>query len=169
LDQAGIVRGFVKWDYELRLNDNIHHVVQRAFQIANTEPHGPVYLVLPREVLLEKIDKVSLLPIERYGPSAVPEANTSALDEAARLLVGAENPLAITSYLGRHPQSVAPLVELAESLGMRVVSQGMRMNFPTNHPLSAGASPNPYLKEADVILIIDHQIPYLPTKVKPLP
>lgn len=33
-DQAGAVRNYVKWDYKLRTNENIHHVVQRAFQIA---------------------------------------------------------------------------------------------------------------------------------------
>ena len=32
-DQAGIVRNFTKWDYELRFNENVHHVVQRAFQV----------------------------------------------------------------------------------------------------------------------------------------
>lgn len=169
LDQAGIVRGFVKWDYELRCNENIHHVVQRAFQIAGTEPHGPVYLILPRELLLEKIDRVRLLPKGRYGPSAVPEANASAIAQAARLLASADSPLAITGYLGRHPQTVAPFVELAESLGMRVVSQGMRMNFPTDHPLFAGESPDPYLKDADVILIIDQQVPYLPIHAQPAP
>lgn len=48
-DQAGIVRGYVKWEYELRSNTSIHQVVQRAFQVASTEPCGPVYLTLPRE------------------------------------------------------------------------------------------------------------------------
>ena len=169
LDQAGIVRGFVKWNYELRCNDNIHHVVQRAFQIANTEPHGPVYLILPRELLMEKMESVKLLPREKYGPPVSPGANASAIAQTARLLVNARNPLVITHYLGRHHQTVAPLVELAESLGVRVVSQGMRMNFPTNHPLFAGESSEPFQKDADVILIIDKQVPYVPLNFQPSP
>jgi len=169
LDQAGIVRGFVKWDYELRCNENIHNVIQRAFQIANTEPHGPVYLILPRELLMEEMESVKLLPREKYGPPVGPEADVSAIAQAAQLLVEAKNPLAITHYLGRHHQTVAPLVELAESLGMRTVSQGMRMNFPTNHPLFAGDSAEPFLKDADVILIIDKQVPYVPANFQPSP
>lgn len=168
-DQAGIVRGFVKWDYELRCNENIHHVVQRAFQITNTEPHGPVYLILPRELLMERLEKVKLLRKERYGPPVALGANDSALKEAARLLAGATHPLAITSYLGRHPQTVEPFVELAETLGMMVVSQGTRMNFPTDHPLFAGESSDAHLKDADVILIIDQQVPYVPVNVQPAP
>ena len=48
-DQGALVREFVKWDYELRTNQNIATVVQRAFNIAMSEPRGPVYLTLPRE------------------------------------------------------------------------------------------------------------------------
>ena len=51
-DQAGIVRTFTKWDYELRNLDSINWVVQKAFQVAAAEPAGPVYLTLPRELLL---------------------------------------------------------------------------------------------------------------------
>ncbi len=50
-DQGGMVREFVKWDYELRDGQPVDAVVDRALDIAMTEPRGPVYLTLPREVL----------------------------------------------------------------------------------------------------------------------
>src|SRR5690606_10185376 len=50
-DQAGIVREWTKWDYELRAGQNVDEVVARALDIALAEPRGPVYLTLPREVL----------------------------------------------------------------------------------------------------------------------
>ena len=50
-DQAGMVREMVKWDYELRLPDEVDTVVERALEVAMTRPRGPVYLTLPREVL----------------------------------------------------------------------------------------------------------------------
>ena len=52
-DQAGMVREYVKWDYELRNFTQLEAVVDRALEIAMTEPRGPVYLTLPREVLGE--------------------------------------------------------------------------------------------------------------------
>src|SRR5262245_50226056 len=52
-DQAGIVREFVKWDYELRDARHVHDVVDRALTIAQSGPPGPVYVTLPREVLAQ--------------------------------------------------------------------------------------------------------------------
>src|ERR671925_347131 len=50
-DQAGMIREVVKWDYELRNPEQLIAVVDRALAIAATEPRGPVYLSLPREVI----------------------------------------------------------------------------------------------------------------------
>src|SRR5438477_3068082 len=50
-DQAGMLREIVKWDYELRNGEQLAAVVDRALAIAATEPRGPVYLSLPREVI----------------------------------------------------------------------------------------------------------------------
>ena len=50
-DQGGMLREYVKWDYELRGGQPVEAVVDRALDIAMSEPRGPVYLTLPREVL----------------------------------------------------------------------------------------------------------------------
>ena len=166
-DQAGVVRGYVKWDYELRTNANIDQVVQRAFQVASTEPCGPVYLTLPRELLMEKIESVSIPDAARHAAATTPQADTVLLSRVAAMLVKAKMPIIIAGDPGRHPQSVTPLVELAEGLGARVITSTERMNFPTTHPLCAGSDPNPYLKDADVLLLIDCDVPYVPNQVKP--
>ena len=53
LDQAGALRNFTKWNYELRRTENLQHIMQRAFQVASAEPTGTVYVMLPREVWME--------------------------------------------------------------------------------------------------------------------
>lgn len=168
-DQAGIVRNFTKWDYELRFNDNAHHVVQRAFQMAASEPCGPVYLTLPREVLVEKIRKVRVLETERFAPPATPQADPDALGRAADILVNAREPLIMAGYSGRNHSAVGALVNLAEAVGARVVSSGSRMNFPTDHPLFAGGFAGDLLRRTDALLIIDHDVPYIPAALKPSP
>ena len=50
-DQAGMLREAVKWDYELRIPEQITDVVSRAYEITMSSPRGPVYLALPREPL----------------------------------------------------------------------------------------------------------------------
>ena len=168
-DQAGIVRDYVKWDYELRSTETIHRVVQRAFQITSTEPYGPVYLTLPLELLMGKLESVRVPDVDRHAAASTAQADTLLLDKAAEMLVQAEMPLIMTGNSGRHPQSVASLVELAEVLGGRVITTSERMNFPNTHPLCSGENPNPYLEDADVVLIIDFDVPYAPTQVKPGP
>ena len=168
-DMAGVVRGYTKGEYEIRSNNNIHHVMQRAFQLASTEPCGPVYIALHREVLMERIKEVEIPDAGRHAAALTPQADTDLLVKAAEMLIQAKNPLIITGDSGRNAQSVASLVELAETLSARVVSTQFRMNFPNRHPLYGGTDPNPYLKDADVILIIDHDVPYISSRTKPRP
>ena len=86
-DQAGVVRGYVKWAWELRTNDNIHDVVQRAFQVASSEPCGPVYLCLPQDLLTEKITAYVFPTWPGMRRTASPQADNALLEEAASMLV----------------------------------------------------------------------------------
>ena len=71
----------------------------------------------------------------------------------------------MTAYSGRHPQAVASLVELAETLGARVITTDLRMNFPSTHPLCPGIDSiigdtyDHYIGEADVLLLLDYDFP----------
>ncbi|UCG54726.1 MAG: thiamine pyrophosphate-requiring protein [Dehalococcoidia bacterium] len=166
-DQGGIVRDYVKWDYELRTTVNINQVVQRAFQMATTEPCGPVYLTLPRELLMEKIESLTVPDVLKHPAPETPQADTPTLVRVAEMLLQAETPLIITGASGRKTESVAPLVELAEVLAVRVVQDRVRMNFPDTHPLCGGGLRQKYVKEADTLLFIDSDVPYIPHDVQP--
>ncbi len=160
-DQAAPVRDYVKWEYELRSVETLREVVQRALRISATQPSGPTYLVLPQDLLGEKVTEVRIPPVERYAAVIPPQLDTETLDEIAGMLIKAENPLVITGYSGRNPDSVEPLVKLVELLGIRVNSSQQYMNFPTGHPCFAGMGGSNYLREADVLLIVDCDIPYV--------
>ncbi|MEE8442166.1 MAG: thiamine pyrophosphate-requiring protein [Dehalococcoidia bacterium] len=169
LDQAGAVRGFTKWDYEIRRQENIQQVMQRAFQVATSEPSGPVYVTLPREVLLAPMETAAMPAVTRHAALTTPQADPECLAEAAAVLASAERPLIIIGQAGRHPQIVPHLVELAEMLGAPVSAEPVRLSFPSTHPLSAGRAADTYLKEADAILLVDCDIPYIPVNAKPRP
>ncbi len=70
-DQAALIRESVKWDFELRLADQIGEHVDRAWAIASSLPKG-LYLSLPREPLCETfaVDEAAL----QAGPSQQPSA-----------------------------------------------------------------------------------------------
>src|SRR3989304_9318784 len=106
-DQAGMLRESVKWDYELRNSQQLETVVDRALSIAKSEPMGPVYLSLPREVLAQSMAEFSYTTPSRQHPAAPSVPNGDAADEVAALLAGAENPRIITSSAGGETQTRA--------------------------------------------------------------
>ncbi len=168
-DQGSLVREFVKWDYELRNFAQLETVVDRALAIAMAEPRGPVYLTFPREVLAEPHSEMTIHTTQRQRAYGTLYPDPAQVQEVARLFAQAEYPLIITAGAGRNPQAVEALVAFAESFALPVV-EGMshtHMNFPTNHPLHLGFNPTPFLKEADVVLVIDSDVPWFPGVVTP--
>jgi acetolactate synthase I/II/III large subunit len=173
-DQRGILRGYVKYDQEIRTGRNVKQVVHRALQIARSEPAGPVYLVGPREVMEEPLEPYAVDPAH-YVPVA-PVALTAGLTgEIATALARARRPLVVTSYLGRNPAAVPALVHLAEMLALPVLeSAAFCVNFPGDHPLHCGyqfttSEQNPLLARADVILVVDSDVPWIPVSNRPSP
>ncbi len=167
-DQAGMVREAVKWDYELRNGEQVAGIVDRALSVAMSEPQGPVYLSLPREVLAAEMAEFSYDSPTRIHPAAPPAPEPGALEEAAGLLAKAERPLMITNWGGRNPRVMEPLVRLAERFAIPVVEYRNRyVAMPPRHPMHAGYDPDPYVSEADVILVFDAVAPWLPSRVRP--
>lgn len=163
-DQGSIVREFVKWDYELRNCAQLETVMRRAFAIAMAQPRGPVYLSLPREVLAEPRSEFSYSPNGLEPPVMPPGPSPEALAAMARIIAAAERPLIITRMLGRNPAAVASLVALAELFALPVIEHPnpAYVNFPNSHPLHLGYNPAPYLEDADLIFVIDTDVPWFP-------
>lgn len=171
-DQRGILRNYVKYDNEIRTGKNVKQLVHRALQLARSEPAGPVYLVGAREVMEERIAPRAVDPgsYRAVSPGALTAEVTA---EIATALAGARHPLIVTSYLGRDPSAVPSLVSLAELLGIPVVeAMAYHVNFPYDHPLHGGyqyhsVSQNPILAEADVVLVIDSDVPWISAVNRP--
>jgi len=169
-DQAGMLREFVKWDYELKRFDQLETVVDRALTLAQSEPRGPVYLTLPREVLAERHEAIEYADPARAVVPAATLPDPGAVEEAAAMLAAARNPIIITKALGRDPAAVPVLVRLAETLGAPVFDQfHTYVNFPQDHPLHGGFEAAPHLGDADAILVIESDVPWFPQMNRPKP
>jgi len=174
-DQGSIVRNNVKWDLRVNEDDDMHEVLTEAFRIARTDPTGPVYLYFPFDYLSQVVDRPDTPP----APAEIaplPAPDLGALDRAAEMLLEAANPLIVTGFAGRYPENVGALVRLAETLSARVLTGQVWVNFPTDHPLCLGIEqiggsrkPNPGIAEADAILAIDYDMPYVGGEGTPSP
>jgi acetolactate synthase-1/2/3 large subunit len=161
-DQAGMVRELVKWDYELRLPDQVGNVVARALEIAMTPPRGPVYLTLPREVLAAAASHVDAAKPRRVPPAPA-HPDPAAIATLADWLAAAERPLVITANAGRTADGAAALQRVAERFALPVVAFNPRhLALPSAHPMHQGYQPRALLDAADVVVVLECDVPWIP-------
>jgi len=165
-DQADIVRHYVKWDYELRTSATLERVVERAFRIALSAPQGPVYLMAARELLEQPASGQPACAARGVAPLGAPAGPE--LERLLDALTGARRPLIITGDVGRQPAAVAELVRLAEALDAPVAQSNPGwMNFPSRHPLHLDYVSEPHVADADMILLLEVEVPWLQARARP--
>ncbi|KAF4990283.1 hypothetical protein FDECE_14426 [Fusarium decemcellulare] len=169
-DQKQIVSQFCRFSSEFKSGKNIKQVLNRALQFATSDPKGPAYLVGAREVMEEEIVPYHLDQDvwNAVSPAALPP---DAPELIVSLLAEAESPLIIVGYTGRNPKTVPELVKLTESIpGVQVLDGlGSDVCFPWSHRafLGVGIGRHESIKTADVIVVIDCDVPWIPTQCKP--
>jgi acetolactate synthase-1/2/3 large subunit len=173
-DQRGLVRGYMRYDAEIRTGHNIKHMVYRALQFAQSDPKGPVYLMGAREVMEEEVAPKPN-EIARWRAIAPGGLTSEAMSEIGAALRDARRPLVVTSFLGRNPAAVAPMISFCRRYGVGVLdSVPSALNFPHDDPLYQGNQwnqpvQNAALAAADVVLVVDSDVPWIPAVSRPAP
>jgi len=163
-DQGAIVRQYVKWDYKLSALDDAALVVARGFQVALAPRRGPVYLAMPEEVGRHPIPVGNPVPsAQRLGIPTLGPGDPGVVSEVARRLTTARRPVIVTDRVGVNPHAVTLLAELADTLGVEVRATRYRMNLPDDNPWHTTAP----LDEFDVIVVLDHPVPWMPAVERP--
>jgi acetolactate synthase I/II/III large subunit len=169
-DQGGMLREFVKWDYELRHAEQVPTVVDRALAIAQSEPSGPVYLTLPRELLASAFSAKHDTEKPTIVAASPPAADPDALEQVARMLGQAARPLLITANGGRTAAGRRAIALLAETFGIPVIHYRPRyLALGTEHPMQAGWDPHALFKDADLVLVVECDVPWIPAQGNPKP
>ena len=168
-DMASLVRPYVKWEYALPSGVIAKEVLRRGHSVMQSDPPGPVYLTLPREVLAETLaaDQVRSYSSARYGPVQAGGIDEVRAQAIASQLMAANQPIAVTSYLGRKADAVAALEDLAVLCGVRVFEfSPSYMCLPRSSPCFGGFEASKALAGADVGLLLDVDVPWLPKFVE---
>lgn len=168
-DQGEVLRQICKWDWEHRFGDQVYDELVRGYEMAVSEPMGPVYITFPREKLSEKSvpsDTGKLpSPISFGGP------DSKVIEKIVHELLNAKNPLVTTGFLGRNTAAVVELIRLCERLSIPVIQSFYYLSFPTNHELYAGKVggkfANEMLSRSDLVIAIDVDIPWVPSQCSP--
>ena len=164
-DQGGMLREAVKWDYELRVPEQVGDVVSRAYEMTMSSPRGPVYLALPREPLAAPLPE-PLGPVKPRSVPAAPHADPAMIATLAEWIAASEKPLIITTASGA--EAMAPLGRIAEKYALPVVTQRQRVVcLPTSHPMHMGYDPHALLQDADLVIVMDADVPWIPNGAEP--
>lgn len=161
-DQHALVREACKWDYELRFPEQVPTLLDRAFAIANSTPKGPVYLSLPREVLCEPCPPSALERLPAMAP-ATTRADPALLARTAELLAGAERPVIFAQRGAGSEAGFAALARLADEWAIPVCQYwAVATAISARHPMNVGPDPEPWIAEADVVVVVDSLAPWSP-------
>jgi len=165
-DQNGIVRNYTKWSHQLAYQDNPGVIASRAVQVARSEPCGPVYLTVPKEISLLPVRDARFPSADQLGIPRPAAPDAQSVQEIAERLIAANKPVVVVSGSGRNPETVPALVSLCEMLGTAVIDSMSKayLSFPYGHPLF---QPQAQLKTADVVLVMDADVPWLPGRNEP--
>jgi acetolactate synthase I/II/III large subunit len=157
-DAGALVRDFVKWDDQPASLQHFAESCARAYKFTMTAPMEPVMVMCDIELQEDAIHGKPRMP--KITRAVQPQGDTTALREAAKLLVAAEKPVIIADRACRSQQGVTLMVELAEALGAPFVDNGWRTNFPSTHDLALSGQRQALVRDADVILLLEVNDPW---------
>lgn len=153
-----VVRDYVKWcDQPVGQRATLESLY-RAFKLMNTPMHAPVFVALDFDVQEQPLeDGARLLPASATEATRLPALGGADLNHLIERLRAAQLPVLVLDFSGRDPGTVAPLVALADALGLAVVDCGNRMNFPNTHHLDVSRTDSALLADADLVVALEVQ------------
>ncbi|MGC9208832.1 MAG: thiamine pyrophosphate-requiring protein [Nitrososphaeria archaeon] len=157
-DQGGIVRQWVKLDLEIRDASQLPDAMARAYQFAMSEPRGPVYLMIPREVSVQEVRE------ERYPVSDAfePGPTSEALSRAQKAIEESESPVIVTWRAGRRRSWYQSLKSFADRVGIPVLNYyGEFVNYRGEMALDWLD-----LKQADLLIAVECEVPFIPRRTE---
>jgi acetolactate synthase I/II/III large subunit len=168
-DQGSLVRPYTKWQWTLPSGVIVKEALQRAYSVMQSEPRGPVYLMMQRETLTEhwNVDEIRRYGGDRFGPLAGGGADPKLIAVLADRLMAAENPLLITGYGGMDVLAAQKIIELGEYAGIPVFEANSKDNISYESPCFAGFVPDESVPDADFGMLVDVEVPWFPAEVKP--
>ncbi len=167
-DQASLVRPYLKWEWTLPSGVVVKEALRRASSIMQSEPRGPVYLMMQRETLTQhwNADEIRRYPTEQFAATSGGGADPKLVAALAEKLLTAENPILITGYAGRSAQASKAIDALAQFAGIAIYEANMTNNISHDSPCFVGFSADKAVANADVGLLVDVDVPWFPSDVQ---
>ncbi|MBV8243778.1 MAG: hypothetical protein JOY75_23600, partial [Hyphomicrobiales bacterium] len=155
MDHCAIMRPITKFATTIWETKRIPDIMGMAFREAYAGRPGPVFLDIPMDVMFDKVDEKDVVNPGVYRTRGKVYGDFKLVDEAARLLSGAQHPAILAGSQLWHCRGIAELEELAGKLSCPVYLNGeARGALPPDAPLHFELSRHEAFAHADVIMIV---------------
>ncbi len=167
-DQASLVRPYLKWEWTLPSGVVVKEALRRAYSIMQSEPRGPVYLMMQRETLTQawSADQIRRYAADQFAATSGGGADPKLVAALAERLLTAENPILIAGYAGRNERASAMIDALAQFAGIAVYEANMTSNTSHASPCFVGFAADKAVPAADVGILVDVDVPWFPSDVQ---
>ncbi len=161
-DYSGLLREYVKYDYEIKDPLELEAVFNRAVAIAMTPPMGPVHISIPSEVLMAKFTK-DISNQKRQATPSGPYPDEKQISLIAQKIKDAKFPVIVTNQSGRETGAFTALTNFSKEFNLSIIShKPIYSNFSTSESNFHSLDDEPWLKMADLIISLDTDVPWYP-------
>jgi len=167
-DQASLVRPYLKWEWTLPSGVVVKEALRRAYSIMQSEPRGPVYLMMQRETLTQawSADQIRRYAADQFAATSGGGADPKLVAALAERLLTAENPILIAGYAGRNERASQMIDALAQFAGIAVYEANMTNNISHASPCFVGFAADKAVPQADLGILVDVDVPWFPSDVQ---
>lgn len=161
-DQLAVFKPICKWSARVYEAQRAKEYVHLAMLRARQGKPGPVYLDMPGNMLVEKIDENRVLPRPEVKEKSLPVADSRSIEKVLELLRGAKKPLLVTGS-GIFWSGAGPAMQqFVETTGIPFFTtpQG-RGVVADDHPMSLLGARSYAFKEADVVLVVGTRLNFI--------
>jgi acetolactate synthase-1/2/3 large subunit len=156
--QADIVADCTKWHEMPTTLPAALETIARGVEITTQAPSAPVYLTLSSTLQeVEITGREAEYPLQTAHPAEHQVASGAALAKLAALIGEARKPAVVVDYMDGRDGRDKALLAFADKIGAAVFDLGGRYNFPTHSYLSLSGAESQFLRDADLVILLDVQ------------
>lgn len=161
-DTISMTMPISKWNFQITSAEEIPEAMAKAFYIASSGRPGPVVIDITKNAQVEDIEFEYKPCTSLRSYIAYPAIDFQQLDEAAKLINEAKQPLILVGQGVKLSGAEQELIEFAENGNIPMASTLMGIStVPSDHPLFMGnlgmhgnLAPNDMTQEADLIIAL---------------
>ncbi|BCK86742.1 acetolactate synthase isozyme 1 large subunit [Sideroxyarcus emersonii] len=175
VDIVKIVQSITKYAVTIERPEDIRIAMERAVHYARSGRAGPVWIDVPLDVQGAPIDPSNLPGWQSESPDATQKSFTGGIEQLQTLLNSAKRPLLLAGHGVRLAGGVPMFRELAEKLGIPVVTTWNALDLlPYDHPLLVGRpgvvalrAPNFAVQNCDLLISVGSRLDNIITAYNP--